>query len=48
MDRAQTVDEKNGVIRLVVFTPRVIVIKISKMVHFVYFLLDRAKNQFQF
>ena len=30
-DRAQWVDEKNGVIRLVMFTPRVIAIKMSKM-----------------
>ena len=39
MDRAQRVDEKNGVICLVMFTPRVIVIKMSKMAHFLYFLL---------
>ena len=30
MDRARRVDEKNEVIRLVVFTPRVMVIKMSK------------------
>ena len=47
-DRAQRVDEKNGVIRLVIFTPRVMVIKISKMAHFMYFLLDTAKYQSQF
>ena len=39
MDRAQRVDEKNGVICLVMFTPGVIVIKMSKMAHFLYFLL---------
>ena len=41
-DRAQRVDEKNGVIRLVIFTPRVMVIKISKMADFMHFLLDTA------
>ena len=39
MDRAQRVDEKNGVICLVMFTPGFIVIKMSKMAHFLYFLL---------
>ena len=39
MDRVQRVDEKNGVICLVMFTPEVIVIKMSKMGHFLYFLL---------
>ena len=48
MDRAQRVDEKNGIIYLVMFTPRVMVIKMSKMAHFMYFLLDTAKYQFQF
>ena len=48
MDRAQRVHGKNGFIRLVIFTPRVIVIKMSKMVHFMYFLLDTAQNQSQF
>ena len=47
-DRAQTVDEKNGVIVQVMFTPRVMVIKMSKMAHSMYFLLDTAKNQSQF
>ena len=46
-DRAQRVDEKNGVIRLVMFTPRLTVIKMSKMACFMYFLLDTAKNQSQ-
>ena len=37
-DRAQRADEKNGVIYLVImFTPRVMVIKMSKMAHFLYF-----------
>ena len=44
MDRAQRVDEKNGVIRLVMFTPRVTVIKTSKMAHFMYFQLDTAQK----
>ena len=35
--RAQRVDEKNRVIRLVMFTSRVMVIKMSKMAHFMYF-----------
>ena len=49
MDRAERVDEKNGVICLVImFTPGVMVIKISKMTHFLYFLLMPAKNQSQF
>ena len=48
-DRAQGVDEKNGVVSLVViFTPRVMVIEMSKMAHFLHFLLMPAKNQTQF
>ena len=47
-DRALRVDEKNGVIRLVMFTPRFMVIKMSKMTDFMYFLLDTAKYHFQF
>ena len=47
MDRAETVDEKNGVNCLVI-CPGVMVIKISKMTHFLYFLLMPAKNQSQF
>ena len=46
-DRAQGVDEKNGVIPLLMFTPRVVINK-SKMAHFMYFLLDTAKYQSQF
>ena len=48
-DRAQRVDGKNGVICLVImFTSRVMVIKMSKMTHSLYFLLMPAKNQSQF
>ena len=44
-DRAQIGDEKNGVICLVImFTSKVIVIKMSKMADFLYFLLMAAKN----
>ena len=39
MDRAQRVDEKNGVICLVMFAPGAIVTKVSKMAHFLHFLL---------
>ena len=45
---AQRVDEKNGIIHLVMFAPRVMIIKMSKMAHFMYFLLDPTKNQSQF
>ena len=48
MDRAQRVHDTNGFIRLVMFTSRVMVIKISKMAHFMYFPLDTAKNNSQF
>ena len=48
LDRAQKVDEKDGVILLVMFTLRVMVIKMSKMVHFMYFLVNTAKNQSRF
>ena len=48
-DRAQIVDGKNGfVCPVITFTPRVMVIKMSKMAHFLYFLLMPAKNQSQF
>ena len=47
MDRAERVDEKNGVICLVICSG-VMVIKISKMTHFLHFLLMPAKNQSQF
>ena len=48
LDRAQKVDEKDGVIPLVMFTLRVMVIKMSKIVHFIYFPLNTAKNQSRF
>ena len=45
MERAQRVDEKNRVICLVImFTARVMIIKISKTAHFLYFLLMTAKQ----
>ena len=47
-DRAQIVDKKNGVIDLVMFTSRVTVIKMSIIAHFIYFLLNTAKNKSQF
>ena len=48
-DRAERVDGQNGVICLVImFTLRVMVIKMSKMAHFLYFQLIPAKNQSQF
>ena len=48
-DRAQRVDGKNGAICLVImFTPQVMVIKMSHMVQFLYFLPMLAKNQSQF
>ena len=39
VEKAQRVDEKNSVICLVIFTPGVMVIKMPKMTHFLYFLL---------
>ena len=45
----QRVDEKNVVICLVIiFTPGVMDIKMSKMAHFFYFLQTTAKHQSQF
>ena len=44
-DRAQIGDEKNGVICLVIlFTSKLVVIKMSKIADFSYFLLMAAKN----
>ena len=44
-DRTQRIDEKNGVIYLVImFTLWVMVIKMLKMAHFLYFLLVTTKN----
>ena len=45
-DRALRDDEKNGFICLVImFTPRIKVIKMSKLAHFLEFLLIKAKIQ---
>ena len=44
MDRAQRIYGKIGIIGLTMFIPRVMVIKISKMAHFLYFLLIIAKK----
>ena len=44
----KNVHEKNGVIHLIMFTARVLVIKMSKMAHFMYFLLDTVKHPSQF
>ena len=48
MDRTQRVDEKSGVIFLIImFTPGVKVVKMSKMGHFLYFFLTTAKLQYK-
>ena len=48
-DRADRVDEKNGVICLIItLIPGVIFIKMSQMVHVLYFSLITAKNDSQF
>ena len=47
-NKAQRVVEGNEVICLVIFSPRVMVIKISRMAHFMYFLLDTRKYQSKF
>ena len=48
MDRTQRVDEKSGVIFLIImFTPGVKVIKMSKMGHFLYFFSDDSKTAIQ-
>ena len=48
-DKTWTVGVKNGVIcLLIMFTPRVVVIKMLKIANFLYFLLMIAKNQSQF
>ena len=44
VDKAQRVDEKTRVICLVIFTPRIMVNKMSKMAHFLYFLLMTSKK----
>ena len=38
-------NEKNDVIRLVMFTSKVMVIRMSKMAHLMYFLLNTEKNR---
>ena len=44
-DRAQRLDEKNGIICLaIVFTPGVMVTEMSKMAQFLCVLLMKAKN----
>ena len=43
--RAQRVDEKNDVICLVMFTSKVMVIRMSKMAHLMYFYLNTEKNR---
>ena len=43
--RAQRVDEKNDAICLVMFTSKVMVIRMSKMAHLMYFLLNTEKNR---
>ena len=49
MERAQRLDEKNVALCLVVmFTPRVMVVKMSKLAYFLFFLLMAAKNYSQF
>ena len=49
IDRAQRVGQENGVIGpVIMFTLKVIVIKMSKMAHFLYFLLMVVKNESQF
>ena len=45
-DRTQRADQKNCL--FVIFTPRVMVIKVSKIDHFSLFLMMTAKIQFQF
>ena len=44
--RAQRVDEENDVIRLVMFTSKVMVIRMSKMAHLMYFLLNTEKKTY--
>ena len=46
--RSQRVDQKNDFIRLVMFTSKVMVIRMSKMAYLMYFLLNTAKKQTQF
>ena len=48
IDRAQRVDEKNGVICLIMFTPGVMVINISKMFNFCIFCWLSSFSYFYF
>ena len=48
MGKTQRVDEKNGLRCLVMFSLTFMVIKMSQMAHFLYFLLMAAKKQSQF
>ena len=49
MNRTQKADENNGVVSLaIMFASRVTVIKVSKIAHFLYFLLMAAKRYSQF
>ena len=43
--RAQKVNEENDVIRLVMFTSKVMVIRMSRMAYLMYFLLKTEKNR---
>ena len=43
--RAQIVDEKNDDIRLVMFTSKVMAIRMSKMAYLMYFLLNTEKHR---
>ena len=43
--RAQRVDEKNDVVRLVMFTSKVMAIIMSKMAYLMYFLLNTEKKK---
>ena len=43
--RAQRVDEKNDVICRVMFTSKFMVIRMSKMAHWMYFLVNTQKNK---
>ena len=45
MYRTQKADEKSDVIRLVMFTPKVMVIRMSKMAHFMHCLLHTEENR---
>ena len=44
MYRAQRLDEKNDVIRVVMFTSKVMVIRMSKMSYLMYFLLNTEER----